>query len=314
MTRPRSAGGAPPQAFDSSAACAALTARSMSAAVALATVASSPPDGRVEDLEGAAVGCVDAFAVDDELFGHGLSPDGAQRGAVVRPIDLRLDQARAFAPAPSPARDRVHLRSWPPERTPKLAARAGQSIAPSATPAGWQSTGLLFDLDQAERCVAEDDSDDAELLADRGQQFTDAHQQTAVARQRTTACRGRPCAAPIAAGSANPIVDNPFEISMPFGLLTGHDIVAGNMCAPASTVTRRPAASARRRARRPAARMRPAVGISSACCCRSRCSGPRPTSQSDADSAFRSARCIRDGATNCSANGTCLSSTGHGPQ
>src|SRR4029078_11655412 len=42
--RPRSAGAAPPHAFDSSAACAALTARSTSSFVALATVASRPPD------------------------------------------------------------------------------------------------------------------------------------------------------------------------------------------------------------------------------------------------------------------------------
>ena len=44
MIRPRSAGAAPPHAFDSSAACAAWTARSTSAFVALATVASGPPE------------------------------------------------------------------------------------------------------------------------------------------------------------------------------------------------------------------------------------------------------------------------------
>ena len=44
MMRPRSAGGAPPHALDSRAARAVWTARSTSAAVALATVASTSPD------------------------------------------------------------------------------------------------------------------------------------------------------------------------------------------------------------------------------------------------------------------------------
>src|SRR5258706_2324041 len=56
----------------------------------------------------------------------------------------------------------------------------------------------------------------------------------------TTVRDGSASAAPIAEGKENPIVARPFEISMSFGLDAAHRPIAGNMWAPASTVTRAP--------------------------------------------------------------------------
>src|SRR4029079_8232644 len=156
--RPRSAGAAPPHAFDSSAACAALTARSTSSFVALATVASRPPDDGSDtsnvprsDASARSPSMISCSVMSPSFHpteeGHRytrkgrpqmnteehrkknpcisvfirvylwrssficgvhpwrsicgvhlrLSPDGAQRRAVVRPIDSCLDQRRAVA-------------------------------------------------------------------------------------------------------------------------------------------------------------------------------------------------------------------------
>src|SRR5689334_16301432 len=93
ITRPRSAGGAPPQAFDASAFCAAFTARSMSVFVAFATTARTPPE------EGSYTSNVlpsDAAALLPSMMRCSVmsAPNGEHRLAVVAPIDSCVDQGR----------------------------------------------------------------------------------------------------------------------------------------------------------------------------------------------------------------------------
>ena len=215
-------------------------------------------------------------------------------------------------------RPRARLRSLPclraaHARTPNALASPGQSMAPSATPDARSCCACcLISIRLSER-VAEDDGDDAQPLAHGRQQLARAHQQAAVAGQRDDrARRDRRSAAPIAAGSAKPIVDSPFEISMPFGSLTGHSIVAGNMCAPASTVTRA-ARSARRAAAISTTSLRgQAHGARIPMTARCASTDPRTPSGSQADGG--SAVVDRCGSAagivrrrSCAANGTCPS-------
>ena len=102
---------------------------------------------------------------------------------------------------------------------------------------------------------------------------------------------------------------------MPFGSRTGHSIVAGNMCAPASTVTRAVCAARMRRgdfddalrrqsecrARRPAVR-----------CSRTCRSGACIRPFGGAESRVDRAHGVGMSATVCIANGTCASSAAHG--
>ena len=146
-----------------------------------------------------------------------------QHFSVVRPIDPRLDQARAVnrRRAVDRALDFGFGRRLEAGHTQALRER--RPFHGAKRHAGRrQPTRLLLDLDQAQRRVVEHDRDDAQSLARRRQQLARAHQQPAVAGERDDRRgRGRASAAPIAAGSANPIVDRPFEISMPFGSRTG---------------------------------------------------------------------------------------------
>ncbi len=186
--RPRSAGGAPPQAFDSSAACAALTARSTSAFVAFATVASGPPVEGSQTSNVPPSEALDALAVDDELFGHESLPRTArQRGAVVRSVDLRLDQAsvRRTSSASPTARSSSASVAAAHDRHAEAPRQAPASrSAPSATPAGSSRRAC---------CLISIRLSDASLNTmvmmrsfsrDRRQQLADAHQQPAVAGQR----------------------------------------------------------------------------------------------------------------------------------
>ena len=177
------------------------TARSTSAVVALATVAKRSP---VDGSKTSNVPPSDALTRSPLMIScsvhavlsrsprqpdrHSLPRIARNVRRVVRSIDSRLDQARPG--------DRERLidggaRARPRSRaanavTPRPSASAGQSIAPSATPAGVQAPRLLLDLDQAQRRVAEHDRDDAEPLARRRQQLA---QRTSAGRRRRSARR-----------------------------------------------------------------------------------------------------------------------------
>ncbi len=100
------------------------------------------------------------------------------------------------------------------------------------------SSLLLFDLDEAERGIIEDDDAHGQPFASRGQELGRAHEQPAVTGHCDYWAISLQQAAPIAAGTANPMVASPLEMSTPSGSSAGHNDITGNMWAPASTVTR----------------------------------------------------------------------------
>ena len=160
-----------------------------------------------------------------EASRSGLAPNGLQHRAVVRPIDLDVDQARPVDRARRVDRARELVGSVvavEAGHAETLARAPPSSTPPSATPAGGSRRACCLISIRLSDASLNTIVMIAQPLAHRRQQLAGAHQQPAVAGERDDrAARGRRSAAPIAAGSANPIVDRPFEISMPFGSRTG---------------------------------------------------------------------------------------------
>ena len=160
-----------------------------------------------------------------------LGPDspGRLRRSAALPARLRLG-----------GDERRHAEALRQSRPVDVAERhAGRLVAGGAC--------CLISIRLSER-VAEHDHDDPESLANGGQQFARAHEQAAVAGQRDHrpfAIERAPRRSPPAARTPSSTIRS--RSASDSARCTGHSIVAGNMCAPASTVTRR---VARQRARR----------------------------------------------------------------
>ena len=188
--------------------------------------------------------------------------------------------------------------------TPRLSASAHHATSPSDTPADANSrccclTAIrLSDASFSTRVTTRKPSRTAVKSSPAHINNPPSPVSATTGRLRSTS------AAPIAAGSAKPIVDKPFETSMPAGSATGHSIVAGNMCAPASTATRTPGAAAAA-ARTTRSGVRP-FSADRSCC---RCELTVPPNRSRSQAMFVSCAPIRSrpaaiSPTCCEANGT----------
>ena len=167
---------------------------------------------------------------------------------VVRSIDPRLDQARSVT-APWRRIDRarqlrlVRRPRTPSRRSPRRALASRRRRAPRR-PAVAARACCLISIRLSDASLNTID-DDAQLLANGRQQLARAHQQAAVAGERDDgtfaidrqrrADRRR---------QRKPHRRQAVRDQHPIRLATGQSIVAGNMCAPASTVTRRLAGEA----------------------------------------------------------------------
>ena len=146
---------------------------------------------------------------------------------------------------------------------PNPSAIRVHATSPSATVGRRQLPLALLHVDQTERSIVEHDGDDGQPFADGRQQFARAHQQPAVAGQRKIGAARANSAAPgtwrpasaglrsITPRRSPPAARTPSSTtrsrSTSGSARAFHSIVAGSMCAPASTVTR---ARLRRRAPR----------------------------------------------------------------